>query len=102
LFLVLAIYPEVQRKAQEEVDRVVGSDRLPCFSDRKNMPYIEAMVSELLRWSSIAPIGTLFLYQSSFGLMFILNAGIPHRLMKDDIQNGYLIPEGSSIIVNVQ
>lgn len=43
-------YPEVQRKAQEEIDRVVGTDRLPNIEDRANLPYIDAVMSEALRW----------------------------------------------------
>jgi len=56
----MQLYPEVQRKAQEEIDRVVGRDRLPTISDRPNLPYIEAVIKELLRWNPVAPLGTHF------------------------------------------
>ncbi len=53
----MAIYPEVQKKAQAEVDAVIGSDRLPVSADRPNLPYIDAVVKEVLRWNSVAPMG---------------------------------------------
>lgn len=45
----MLLYPDVQRKAQAELDRVVGSDRLPEFSDERSLPYITAVVQEVLR-----------------------------------------------------
>ena len=53
----MAKYPEVQRKAQEEIDRVVGRDRMPTFADRDHLPYIVACVREALRWRTAAPLG---------------------------------------------
>lgn len=50
-------YPEVQKKAQEELDRVVGRDRLPGFADRSRLPYIGYVVKESLRWKPVAPLG---------------------------------------------
>ncbi len=50
-------YPEVQRKAQAELDRVVGLNRLPNFADRPSLPYIEAIVKETLRWQLVTPLG---------------------------------------------
>ena len=43
--------------AQEELDRVVGENRLPSFQDRENLPYVNALIKEVLRWESIAPLG---------------------------------------------
>jgi hypothetical protein len=57
LFLAYALFPEPMKKAQEEVDRVIGTDRLPNFSDRSQLPYINATVLELLRYCGITPIG---------------------------------------------
>ena len=42
-------YPDVYRNAQEEIDRVVGRERLPELSDRASLPYLEALVTELYR-----------------------------------------------------
>ena len=56
----MTVYPDVARKAQAELDSVVGTDRLPRFSDRESLPYINALVLEVLRWHSVAPTGKLF------------------------------------------
>jgi cytochrome P450 len=59
LFLALVVFPQVQRRAQAEIDLVIGRDRLPTFDDRPRLPYIEALCKELMRWFVVAPIGTL-------------------------------------------
>lgn len=64
------------------IDEVVGRRRLPMYEDREKLPYIEAVVEEVLRWRPIA------------------SAGIPHRNMTEDTYNGYSIPEGSIVIPN--
>ena len=57
LFLAMALYPEVQKKAQAEIDVVVGPNRLPGFEDRQFLPYVNVVVKELLRWHLAAPLG---------------------------------------------
>lgn len=52
----MVLYPEVQTKAQAELDRVIGTDRLPELSDKEGMPYIEAVIRETLRWHPVVPI----------------------------------------------
>ena len=59
LFLALVLFPEVQRRAQAELDVAIGRDRLPTFDDRPRLPYIEALCKELLRWQMVIPIGTI-------------------------------------------
>jgi cytochrome P450 len=76
-------HPEVLKKAQAEIDAVVGNDRLPSFSDKDNLPYINALVTEALRWNSVAP------------------TGVPHRAMDDGIIAGYFIPKNTIIISNL-
>jgi cytochrome P450 len=56
-FFVCAKFPEVQRRAQEEVDSVVGTDRLPSLSDRPKLPYVQAVIKEVLRWAPVVNIG---------------------------------------------
>jgi len=80
--LAMILYPDVQRKAQAELDAVVGQERLPQFSDRKHLPYIEAIVKEVLRWLPVAP------------------TALPHVTTEDDVYNGYLIPKNSVVIGN--
>jgi hypothetical protein len=58
LFLALVLYPQVQKRAQEELDLVVGRDRLPTFDDRPRLPYIEAICRELKRWQMVTPMGS--------------------------------------------
>jgi cytochrome P450 len=56
-FLAMLVYPEVQVKAQAEIDRVVGTDRLPDLEDQEQMPYVQGVVNECLRWLPVAPLG---------------------------------------------
>jgi cytochrome P450 len=83
LFLAMTLFPDVQKKAQAEIDAVVGPDRLPSFADRDSLPYTEALVTEVLRWNVVFP------------------TGFPHCVSEDDIHDGYYIPKGSMVIPNV-
>ncbi|KAG6895729.1 hypothetical protein C0992_012999 [Termitomyces sp. T32_za158] len=56
-FLAMALTPEVMRKAQAEIDSVVGSDRLPTLKDRQYLPYVDALTKEVFRWNVVAPLG---------------------------------------------
>lgn len=53
----MVLYPDVFKKAQQEIDAVVGYDRLPDFSDQSSLPYICAVAQEALRWNPVAPLG---------------------------------------------
>jgi len=81
-FLVMSLYPDVQKKAQAELDRVVPSGRLPNSSDRPQLPYVEALMKEIYRWNPVLPFA------------------IPHKLTQDDIYDGYLIPAGTIVVGN--
>jgi hypothetical protein len=56
----MMLYPEVQKRAQAELDSVIGPDRLATLDDQDNLPYITAIVKETLRWSPVAPEGMDF------------------------------------------
>ncbi len=56
-YLVMALFPDIQSKAQEEMDRVVGNDRLPVLGDRDSLPYLSALQSEIYRWGPGLPTG---------------------------------------------
>jgi len=58
-FLAMALYPNVQKKAQTEIDTVIGNNRLPDFSDRDTLPYTNAIVKEAMRWQPVTPLGML-------------------------------------------
>jgi len=80
--LAMLAYPETQARAQAELDAVVGRARLPTFADYPHLPYIRAMVNELLRWKPITPLTT------------------PHRITEDSWYEGMFIPEGTICIAN--
>ncbi|KAK7458752.1 hypothetical protein VKT23_009754 [Stygiomarasmius scandens] len=82
-FLAMVLFPEVQRKAQEELDRVIGLHRLPSVQDRDHLPYIAAVQKEIYRWRTIVPLG------------------IPHCTTEDDIYNGYFISKDTLVINNL-
>ncbi|PSS37906.1 hypothetical protein PHLCEN_2v248 [Hermanssonia centrifuga] len=58
----MVLYPDVMRRAQAEIDAVVGRDRTPLFSDRDKLPYIEAIVKEVIRWRPVDPLGTVVIF----------------------------------------
>jgi len=82
--LNMVLHPEVQDKARRLLDEVVGRDRLPAFSDRPRLTYIDYIVQEALRWCPVSPIG------------------VPHRSLADDVYNGYWIPAGSFVYANAR
>ena len=53
----MAMNPDIQAKAQAQLDAVIGAFRLPNFSDRQSLPYIEAIMMESLRWHPAVPLG---------------------------------------------
>jgi len=53
----MALHPDIQRKAQAELDRVVGQRRLPELIDRPSLPYVECIMREVMRWNPVAPLG---------------------------------------------
>jgi cytochrome P450 len=55
--LAIVLHPEAQRLAQQEIDSVVGVDRLPDFYDRPSLKYVEAVFRETIRWHIVAPLG---------------------------------------------
>lgn len=76
-------YPEWQTKLQDEVDAVVGIDRLPTFDDIPQLPTVRAVVKEGIRYRSI-----------------LAELGIPHRLEEDDVYDGYFFPKGTVFFAN--
>jgi cytochrome P450 len=82
-FLAALLYPQVIERAREEIDDVTGGNRLPTFADRESLPYINAIVQEVLRWAPVAPMG------------------LPHVNMEDVEYEGYRIPKGSIAMPNI-
>jgi cytochrome P450 len=94
----MLLHPDVQAKAQAELDTVVGRDRLPDFSDRGNLPYVNSVLLETLRWKLVAPTGTSDPWDPS--PVMNMHAGLPHCTTADDVFDGYFIPRGTLIIAN--
>ncbi|GLA93934.1 hypothetical protein AtubIFM57143_000787 [Aspergillus tubingensis] len=81
-FLAMALFPTVQTKAQEELDCVVGTS-LPTTEDRTNLPYINAVIKEVLRWNPVTPLG------------------VAHASTKEDVYEGYRTPKDATIVPNI-
>lgn len=61
-YLAMTLYPAVLKRAQEEIDRVIGDERLPSFADYGSLPYVTAILKEVLRWEVILPAGIIRCY----------------------------------------
>ena len=96
----MALYPEVQKKAQSEIDAVVGPNRLPNFHDRPSLPYINAIVKESLRWNLVTPIGRPFVIIIIIATILTSSKGVPHMSTAEDEYNGFYIPKGTIIMGN--
>lgn len=79
--LAMCLHPEWQAKMQAEVDRVVD-DRMPGFEDIPQLPTVRAVVKEVLRWRPVTA------------------GGVPHKLIKDDVYNGYFFASGTVFHAN--
>ena len=95
----MALYPDVQKKAQAELDTVVGSNRLPDFHDRPSLPYINAVLKETLRWNLVSPLGRPFRVIIVANILTSFEA-IPHMSTIDDEYNGFYIPKGTIMMGN--
>lgn len=82
-FLIMALNPSALKAAQEEIDAVIGTQRLPSISDRMHLPYTNALICELYRWNVPAP------------------TAVPHKTSQDDVHAGHFIPKGSLVLPNL-
>ncbi|KAG7333887.1 hypothetical protein KOW79_002294 [Hemibagrus wyckioides] len=82
IVLLLVRYPDIQKKLQEEVEKVVGRNRLPSFQDQQHLPYVMAFIYEMMRFSSFVPVT------------------IPHSTTTDTSIDGYPIPKGTVVFIN--
>ena len=79
----LAKYPQVLKKLQAEISAVIGQERPPSSADRPAMVYTEAVICEILRISSVVPLGII------------------HRAVENETVEGFFIPKNVSIIANI-
>lgn len=80
----MLLYPDVQKKALEEIDNLTKGERIPTTADRSHLPYVDAMCKEIKRWHTIGPLG------------------VPHVTAEEDSFKGMRIPKGSIIQANVR
>ncbi|KDQ12551.1 hypothetical protein BOTBODRAFT_34288 [Botryobasidium botryosum FD-172 SS1] len=81
--LAMTLHPEIAKKAQAELDAVVGPSRFPTRDDQVRLPYLNAVFLEVTRWKPPAALG------------------IPHCLSEDDEFQGYFIPRGTIVYNNI-
>ncbi|KAJ3785736.1 cytochrome P450 [Lentinula aff. detonsa] len=81
--MAMALYPEKQMKAQQEIDSVVGTERMPTIADLPNLPYVKAVIKETMRWNPAFPLG------------------VARRSSEDDVYEGYFIPKGTIVMPNI-
>ncbi|NXY60099.1 CP2K1 protein, partial [Callaeas wilsoni] len=78
-FLLMLKYPEIQKKVQEEIEQVLGSNP-PRIEHRAQMPYTDAVIHEIQRFANILPLD------------------LPHETVEDVTLKGYFIPKGTYIV----
>jgi cytochrome P450 len=81
--LALVTHPSTLDAAHTEMDAIIGFDRTPTFEDEQHLPYMRALVKEVLRWRPVAVLG-----------------GTPHGSTEDDAYEGWRIPAGTTILGN--
>ncbi|KAH6893742.1 cytochrome P450 98A3 [Coprinopsis sp. MPI-PUGE-AT-0042] len=82
LFLALTMYPKIQRKAQQEIDEVIGREKLPTFEDLENLPYVKAVIKEVTRWHTAVPLA------------------VPHLSREEEEFNRWRIPAKTVVLPN--
>lgn len=76
-FHAMALFPDIQQRAKQEIDAVVGCEQLIAYKDRLLLPYVEALYREILRWRPVVPLS------------------LSHASTSDDVYKGYYIPKGA-------
>ncbi|KAG1772052.1 cytochrome P450 [Suillus occidentalis] len=80
--MAMLLYPDVQARARAEINAVVKHDQMPSIDDRPSLPYLDAILREVLRWYPPIPLG------------------MAHATTNDDVYGGYFIPKGTVVMVN--
>lgn len=96
----MVLNPEVQAKAQEEIDAVLGPGTLPTMADKDRLPYINLLIMELLRWHPTVPSGMYTSNPCTRGSLWRIDSillGVPHMCYQDDNYKGYEIEKGTIV-----
>lgn len=72
----MTLFPDAQRQAKEEIDAIIGLERLITYDDRLSLPYVEAMYREVMRWRPVVPLSVF------------------HACSSDDVYRGFYISKG--------
>ncbi|OCH92010.1 cytochrome P450 [Obba rivulosa] len=81
--MAMALHRDKQLKAQAEIDAIIGNSRLPIIQDRVDLPYVNALLKETMRWQPVTP------------------TGLPRCSVDDDFYGGYYIPKNTTVLPNV-
>ena len=94
----MTLHPEIQRRAQQEIDSVTGGERLPDFSDLKLMPFTEAVFQETMRWGCPVTLSTSILTRIiSLELTQHEMEGLPHFIDVEDKYKEFHIEAGTTV-----
>jgi Cytochrome P450 len=93
-FVAVLLRPDVQILARQELDAVIGRERLPTFEDRPRLPFVDAVCKEILRWRPVTPVGEFPTKQWPTHNIS-RSIAIPHATTKDDVYEGFFIPKGA-------
>ena len=89
----------VLKKAQAEIDAIIGEDRTPAWSDYERLPYVATVVKEAMRWRPVTPLA--FPHAAAEGKYHLLySKNFESHQVIDDWIDGHFIPKGSTVIVN--
>ncbi|KAK5261393.1 hypothetical protein LTR40_002270 [Exophiala xenobiotica] len=105
LILALAKNPQIQKRARAEIDAVCGAERAPNFSDFKDLPYINCIVKEGMRWrpTYVFYLSITVHHEAKTPMLTFQSAvaGLPHLCTQDDEYDGMLIPKGTTVFLGV-
>ena len=91
----MARHPDAQKRAQKELDNVLGPHELPSFEHRARTPYVESLLKEVIRWGAPVTFGAHSHPAKLHALMDL--AAMPHRLTRPDVYKGFIFPEGTLV-----
>jgi hypothetical protein len=92
--MAVMLHPEIQIRAQEDIDAVTGRERLPTFEDRPRLPFVDAICKEVLRWRPVLPLGEFISDVSIAYSKASRAAAVPHAATEDNVYEGFFIPKG--------
>ena len=103
-FLMMALHPEIQRKAQAEIDAVVGTQRLPTMQDKESLPYLNCIIKEVMRVATIVPLMPHSLDVDDVRMLLTIHPpsySSEHAFPLLQVYDGYLIPKEAMVAVNM-